>query len=395
MQKEILASNRNFDSSPRKVINDEKGSKFNFRDSSQLSPKDTPVHVDVNLPLMAPKQQRIQDSMIIPNFQDRFKTIIASALKDSSNVEDSGDSSEKIKENIVLNSVPSSILSSSHNGFTEMFSKDQEDSSENQAGSISLKYSRNIQEKNEQVSFMSIPTKEFKNNGNCFKQVELSDPEVSSSLTNAAYSPISPSRTPPSSSSPVFQVHESPVKSALGSYTINLGVSINRNMMSHDYHTKRISRNNENIPECSELGIHESNKNESLNQSHNKDSLKTVSMSPFSHLLEQTKSKQSVEELKGKNGYTLNSRSHSHQTTSSLLRDEEYGRKLKSKYHNSLDIIKDRRMKHRSNSFHVSSSGKISKKDISYSKSSRNGSSKFESKRSHSKHSYSSSSKCK
>lgn len=340
--------------------------------------------MDVSLSLIAQKHQRIHDSMIVPNFQDRFKTIIASALKDSSRVEDSGGSPEKVKEKIICNG-SSLILSPSHNGFPEVFSKEQEKSSENQ-DEASLKYDRNIQDQNEQLGYMCVPSKEYKTNGNSFKQVELSDPEVSSSLTNAAYSPISPSRTPPpSSGSPVFHIHDPPVKSALNGYTINLGLSVSRNMLSHEYHTKRI--NHENITECSKLGMYE-NKNDSMN-SLLKDSMKPLSISSFSHLLEQSKLK-AVEEMKGKNGYALNSRSHSHQSSSGMFREDEY-RKLKSKYHSPLDMMKDRRMKHRPNSFHVSKTG--GKKDISYSKSSRSGS-KFESKRSHSKHSYSSS-KCK
>lgn len=385
IQKEIL--NRNYSSSPQKVIvNADKSPKVTFREVSRHSSKEKSVHMDVNMSIMAQKQQRIQDSMIIPNFQDRFKSIIATALKDSSRVDDSGESSEKLKRK--SRNAPS-IMSPPCNGFTEIYSKESEEISENQ-GRTSVKYSRNIHEKNK-VSFINLTSKESKTKENSFKQVELSDPEVSSSLTNAAYSPISPSRTPPSSSSPVFQVHESPVKSALGGYTINLGLSVSRNMLSHEYHSKRVSASTENVPEHSELGIRGSNKNDSINSSHNKDSAKSMSMPPFSHLIEQSKSK-AIDEIKGKNGYSLNSRSHSHHSSSSMLRDDEYSRKFKSKYHNSIDIIKDKKMKHRSNSLHISKSGK---KDISYSKSSRSGSSKFESKRSSSKHSYSSSSKCK
>lgn len=369
-------------------MNGEKNSKVVFRDVSQHSAKDKAAHMDVNLSMMAQKQQRIQDSMIIPNFQDRFKTIIASALKDSSRVDECGESSEKVKENVC--SSAASIISPSRNGFSEMFNKEPNESPESHGGS-SVKYPRNLPNKSKAANFINLTPKEYKSGGNNFKHVELSDPEVSSSLTNAAYSPISPSRTPPSSSSPAFQIQESLVKSSLGGYTIDLGLSVNRSMLSHEYHSKRVSASNENIAECSELGMRESSKNDSMIQSHNKDSLKSVSISPFSHIIEQSKSKQTLDDLKGKNGYSVNSRSHSHQSSSSVFRDEEYSRKFKSKYHSPHDIIKDRRSKHRSGSFHVSKSGK---KDVSYSKSSRSGSSsKFESKRSSSKHGYSS--KCK
>ncbi|KFM56953.1 hypothetical protein X975_24883, partial [Stegodyphus mimosarum] len=338
MHKEIINCQRHFNSTQKKLnLNGDKNSlKVAFRDISQKTIKDNAVHMDVELQLLPSKHQRIQESIIMPNFQDRIKTIIASALKDSS-AQDKNDP-EKMKQNYAQNSVGNSLLSP-RNNFPEILSHKQEYSSENQTGSSRTKYSSlSFQGKSDQVNFLSVSQKDFKENGNGFKRVELSDPEVSSSLTNAAYSPISPSRTPPTSSSPVFQVQESVTKSVLSNYTINLGLSVNNNILSGEYPSK----NRTSEAECLNLPSHEKNKSDSLSDTHSK--IRPTRISPFSHIVEQSKPKQALDEIKVKNGFSLNSKFHSHITSSTLRRDEQSARK-KSKYHTSFDSTKERKIK--------------------------------------------------
>ncbi|XP_054708886.1 uncharacterized protein LOC129218593 [Uloborus diversus] len=373
LQKEITAHKENVENSQRKS-REKTPQKVAFRDISHKNTVDSKkCHSDIKAHHLSPKQQRIHDSIIIPNFQDRIKTIIASALKDPQVPNaNSGSSATKHKDN--SNAIGTTISASSHKSCGETFSKGDELTSRGSNATNRSKYITNTENKHISVTnYHDSSAKEYKKHVNSFKQVELSDPEVSSSLNNVAYSPISPSRTPPPSNSPAIHSQEGPVKSVLSGYSVNLGLSVTRSF-SQEYSNKtRISGLNSSS--CSK------NKGEISKHIHDKSSLKSTSH--LSHSVETNKYKEPV------SSKSANSRLDPHQSSSSLGREEMYDRKQKHKHSSSLDALKDRRIKQRGSSHHTNESRKSSKRE-SYTKASN---SKFDSKRSHSKHSHSSSSK--
>ncbi|GBL80222.1 Histone-lysine N-methyltransferase, H3 lysine-79 specific [Araneus ventricosus] len=383
IHKEIITYKRTYQLSQKKAIlpGDKNSLKMTFRDISPSSIKDSK---SIQLDLLAPKMQRIQDSMIIPNFQDRIKTIIASALKESSTVE-CDVTSDKAEKKYPCKDITSPLGTSRRSGISEVFTTTDSKSPERQIDSAMTKHALDIPDKTERINFLAISNGESKGNKNVFKQVELSDPEVSSSFTNTAYSPISPTRTPPSNS-PMFQVHEGPMKAVLDRYSVSLGSTINKNVHPQEYNIKsRMSDPTVNVSECSSF-VSQASKNDS-SDNHLKGKTKSVKLS-FPHLID-SKSKKGIEELKAKNGFPASSRSHSY---SHPHRDEQYERKLKSKHQVHSDA-KERRIKERLGSFKLPHDGKLNSKEAStFSKTDKNLNHKMESKH-RSKHSLPSSGK--
>ncbi|GFR33588.1 histone-lysine N-methyltransferase, H3 lysine-79 specific [Trichonephila clavata] len=380
MQKEIASYRRTLQVSQKKnVLPNEKQNpgKMTNKDTSEKSPKDSkPAQLD----LMArndSKMQRIQDSMTIPNFQDRIKTIIASALKDSST--ENNISSDKVDSKLPSKTIKSSHISSRHNGITNGI--ESKGLSEKQLTTSKTKVAFDKPEKTER---MNIANGESKIKS-ILKQVEFSHPQVSSSLTRSiAYSPISPTRTPPATST-MFQAHEGSRKTALVKYSASLGSAMNKNARSQDYNIKsRATDTTASIPESSSLS-----KND-LNDARHKEKSKSVKMQ-FPHMVDINKSKKSIDEFKTKNGFSLSSRPHSHSYSISH-RDDPYDRKLKSKYQAHSDIVRDRRIKERLVSGKLSHDGKINKDALPSSKPDKSLNHKIESKH-HSKHSAPSSGK--
>lgn len=317
-----------------------------------------------------PKVQSIQDSMIIPNFQDRIKSIIATALKDTGS--DEAKHTRKTPSLAYLmnkqKQTPRSLTSILKNSSSRQIS-----TTTKLAGS----------EKAERVKPLSVSIRDprdIKTIKSSFKQVELSDPEISSSLNRAAYSPISPTRSPPS---PLFHANNR-------SKVVMDGYSVNNNVRPQNYHSKsRSSDSSSLIPET--ILTNQNSKNPALTDPRNKDGSKVAKISPYTHMMDQSRSKKSIEELKAKNGFSLGSKPHSH---SYQHRDEQYERKMKSKYQTSSDVPKDRRKERpESSKVHYAQA----KKDHlhPYYKLDKEIAHKLELKRSHSKHSLPSSGKSK
>nr|XP_015904876.1 uncharacterized protein LOC107437400 isoform X2 [Parasteatoda tepidariorum] len=388
LHKEILSYQRSINRSQKKPhISGSKNSyKVALRDISQKSVKvNKSVQMDIKLQVVSPKMQRIQDSITIPNFQDRIKAIIASGLKDSS-MSDLNNDSDKMKE-ITKSSLSSSLTTSKHKELAE-YTNEHEFSAESH---ILIKQKHlNGQKETERVDFLNISSRELKVNGSHFKQMELSDPEISSSLTNAAYSPISPSRTP-SSNSPIFHSQEASSKSVLAGYRIHHEASGSKNVPSQhvqQYYRKSTSETNSIVSERPTVDNQAKSKDTHAKESSSK-SIKHLS---FQQHMDR-KLKNSFEELKAKNGYSLNMKHPSHPYLS-YHRDDPCNRKLKSKYKTHPDLHKDRRERPHISVSQLSPDRKSSKKDSSvYPRPMKSSSSKSESKRSHSKHS-SSSTKC-
>ncbi|GFS94464.1 histone-lysine N-methyltransferase, H3 lysine-79 specific [Nephila pilipes] len=379
IQKEITSYRRTLQVSQKKnVLSSEKQntSKMASKDASQKPVKESKSS---QLDLMTrndSKMQRIQDSMTIPNFQDRIKTIIASALKDSSAENDI--SSDKGNPILPSKGIKSFHISSRHNGISE--STESKISSEKHSTSSKAKLAFDNSENVERVNGSNGESKGIKS---ILKQVELSHPQVSSSLTRSiAYSPISPTRTPPSTS-PMFQVHDGSGKTILDRYSASHAPTMNKNARSQDYNIKpRTTESTAIVSRSSSLTS--PNKND-LNDTRLKEKSKSVKMQ-FSHVMDASKSKKSIEELKIKNGFSLSSRPHSHSYSISH-RDDPYERKLlKSKYQAHSDIVRDRRIKERLGSGKVPHDGKINKDVITSSKPDKSLNHKIESKH-RSKHS--------
>lgn len=379
IHKEIISYRRSYSLAQKKAAEEKKSKNAALKDVSQRPAKDSKSD---QMDVTPPKVQRIQDSMIIPNFQDRIKTIIASALKDSAS-EGKRISPDKKEVKQPSKSPTPSILITKHKDSSEHLTSILKNSSSKQISSATKHTSS---EKAERVKPLSVSIREPKEikTKHGFKHVEISDPEVSSSLNNSAYSPISPSRSPPLSS-PLFHANDR-------SKAVMDGYSLNKNVRPQNYHSKsRPSESSSLIPET--ILTNQNTKNPALSDPRNKDGSKSAKISPYTHMMDQSRSKKSIEELKAKNGFSLGSKPHSH---SYQHRDEHYERKMKSKYLSSSDMPKDRR-KERSESSKAHYDPKMSKKDHPhpYSKLDKNLAHKLELKRSHSKHSLPSSGKSK
>ncbi|KAG8175660.1 hypothetical protein JTE90_024407 [Oedothorax gibbosus] len=375
IHKEIISYRRNM-IAQKKAVEQKKIDKAKeaLKEAAQNAEKDSKSKSEDEA--TPPKVQRIQESMIIPNFQDRIKTIIASALKDSASEEKRISPDKKEAKQPSKSPIPS-ILISHHHDASENLTSILKNSTSKQISNAT----KHVSDKAERVKSLSVSIRDPRENKNKhnFKHVEISNPEVTSSLTNAAYSPISPSRSPTLNSS-LFHSND---KSKISRENF----SANKGMHCQNYPSKsRSSESSILTPETNQ-----NTKNEALSDPRTRDGSKSAKISPYTHMMEQSRSKKSIEELKAKNGFSLSSRSYSHHQ---MHRDEHYERKMKSKYQTSSDVLKDRRKEERrTESLKIPYDGKMPKKEHPhsnnnpYSKLDKHYARKAELKRNHSKHS--------
>ncbi|GIX80384.1 histone-lysine N-methyltransferase, H3 lysine-79 specific [Caerostris extrusa] len=139
--------------------NEKTAQKMKAKEISQKSVKDSKsVQLDPKT-----SKTRIQDSMTMPNFQDRIKTLITSALKDSSSIKNDV-SQDKVDNKLPCKTIKSSLATSRrNNNVSEITAAESKSSSEKPVAPTALK--RTLEkhpEKSKRVHFSTVSYEEQK-----------------------------------------------------------------------------------------------------------------------------------------------------------------------------------------------------------------------------------------